>query len=40
MGKNRNKQYGLGYERKEKKFLEEQGYTANRNRGSDIGRFI
>ena len=29
-----NKKYGLKYERKEKQFLMEQGYVANRNRGS------
>ena len=29
-----NKKYGLSYERKEKQFLIEQNYTANRNRGS------
>ncbi len=29
-----NKRYGLGYERKRKKELEQNGYTANRNRGS------
>ena len=29
-----NKRYGLNYERKEKQFLIEQGYVANRNRGS------
>lgn len=29
-----NKSYGLGYERKRKKMLQEEGYIANRNRGS------
>ncbi len=29
-----NKSYGLGYERKEKKYLTEQGYTCFRQRGS------
>ena len=29
-----NKKYGLGYERKRKKMLEEQGYTCMRARGS------
>tara|TARA_R100000750_G_C2291638_1_gene75190 strand:- start:11 stop:310 length:300 start_codon:yes stop_codon:yes gene_type:complete len=29
-----NKQYGLGYERKEKKFWEDKGHTVLRSRGS------
>lgn len=34
MIKNRNKQYGLSYERKEKKYWKDRGWFTNRCRGS------